>query len=182
MNWRWLERGFLTHPDMVFVGDLATTARVKSCVFGFRTIAWESEILLRHLVFHVSPRRLKYFTYERMSAQLNDDRWPTLPTNGVVMVATAVGLRPQKIIIARMDLYQDPAGRYPGDSLGDNNCPQTHSREVEVQALGSVLAQFSGETTILSKPLRAALAVHRLPARIGTRSAPKAGDLPPKIS
>jgi hypothetical protein len=80
------------------------------------------------------------------------------PTNGVVMVATAVGLRPKKIIIAGMDLYEDPAGRYPGDVVGDNNYPQMHSREVEVQALSSIIAQFSGETCFLSEPLRRALA------------------------
>jgi len=117
-----------------------------------------------------------------MLAQLNDDRRPTLPTNGVVMVATEVGLRPKKIIIAEWISTRILQGRYPGGSLGDNNYPQMHSREVEVQALGSVLAQFSGETTILSKPLSTALAAHRLQARIGTRSAPEVGDLPPKIS
>jgi len=159
VNWRWLKRGILTKPDMVFVGDLATTARLSSCVFGFRTIAWESEMLLRHLLFHLSLRRLEYFTYQRVSCELDDERWPRHPTNGVVMVATAVGVQPKKIIIAGMDLYEDPVGRYPGDLIGDNNYPQMHSREVEVQALRSVLAKFSGETCILSEPLRRALSV-----------------------
>ena len=160
VNWRWLERGILTNPDMVFVGDLATTARLSSCVFGFRTIAWESEMLLRHLLFHLSLKKLEYFTYERVSRELSDERWPRHPTNGVVMVATAVGVRPKQIIIAGMDLYEDPTGRYPGDPIGDNNYPQMHSREVEVQALQSVLAKFSGETCILSEPLRQALGSH----------------------
>jgi hypothetical protein len=160
VNWRWLERGILTRPDMVFVGDLATTARLSSCVFGFRTIAWESEMLLRHLLFHLSLRKLEYFTYERVARDLSDEHWPRHPTNGVVMVATAVGIRPKKIIIAGMDLYENPAGRYPGDPIGDNNYPQMHSREVEVRALRSVLANFSGETCILSEPLRKALSSH----------------------
>jgi hypothetical protein len=156
---------------MVFVGDLATTARISSCVFGFRTIAWESEILLRHLLFHLTLRRLEYFTYERVSRLLSDERWPTHPTNGVVMVATAVGLRPKKIIIAGMDLYEDPAGRYPGDVVGDNNYPQIHSREVEVHALCSIIAQFSGETCILSEPLRQALAARRPQSEVDTPTA-----------
>jgi hypothetical protein len=59
-----------------------------------------------------------------------------------------------------MDLYEDPAGRYPDDRIGDNNYPQMHSREVEVEALRSVLARFSGETCILSEPLRNALSSH----------------------
>jgi hypothetical protein len=160
VNWRWRERGILNRPDMVFVGDLATTARLSSCVFGFRTIAWESEMLLRHLLFHLSLKKLEYFTYERVAHDLRDERWPRHPTNGVVMVATAVGVGPKKIIIAGMDLYEDPAGRYPDDRIGDNNYPQMHSREVEVEALRSVLARFSGETCILSEPLRYALSSH----------------------
>lgn len=161
VNWRWLNRGFLTCPDMVFVGDLKTTARISSCIFGFRTIAWESEVLLRHLLMHLSLRRLEYFTYERVSSALNDDRWKTLPTNGVVMVATAAGLLPKKIVIAGMDLYQDPGGRYPGDGIGDNNYPQMHSRDVEVEAINSILMNFPGEVQILSEPLRQALAIER---------------------
>jgi hypothetical protein len=160
VNWRWLERGILTNPDMVFVGDLATTARLSSCVFGFRTIAWESEMLLRHLLFHLGLKKLEYFTYERVSRELSDERWPRHPTNGVVMVATALGIRPKQIIVAGMDLYEDPRGRYPGDRIGDNNYPQMHSREVEVDALRAVLANFSGETYILSEPLRQALSSH----------------------
>ena len=53
VNWRWLERGLLTQPDMVFVGDLRTTSKVRDCVFGFRTVAWESEVLLRHLLQNI---------------------------------------------------------------------------------------------------------------------------------
>jgi hypothetical protein len=170
VNWRWSNRGILTRPDMVFVGDLGTTARISSSVFGFRTIAWESEILLRHLLFHLSLRRLEYFTYQRVSPQLDDDRWTALPTNGVVMVATAVGLQPKKIIVGGMDLYRDLNGRYPGDTIGDNDYPQMHSREVEVRALSSILAQFSGETLILSEPLREALAAVPLPSAMETAS------------
>jgi hypothetical protein len=157
VNWRWLPRGILTKPDMVFVGDLRTTARISSCVFGFRTIAWESEVLLRHLFLHLSLRRLEYFTYERVSPLLNDDLWPILPTNGIVMVATAVDLRPKKIIIAGMDLYQDPGGRYPGDIVAENDYPQIHSREVEVRALKTILGHFTGEISILGDPLSHAL-------------------------
>jgi len=157
VNWRWFDRGVLTRPDMVFVGDLRTTARVSGCVFGFRTIAWESEVLLRHLLLNLRPTRIEYFTFERVSPLLSDDRWPALPTNGIVLVATAVGLRPKRIIIAGMDLYSDPRGRYPGDIVSDNNYPQMHSRAVEVRVLNTVLSNFAGEVTILSESLRRAL-------------------------
>ncbi len=164
VNWRWLERGMLTRPDMVFVGDLQTTARLRSCVFGFRTLAWESEMLLRQVLLHGRLRRMEYFTYERVSRFLSDGAWPAHPTNGVVMVATAVALQPKRLIIAGMDLYLDPRGRYPGDPTPDNDFPQMHSREVELDALERVLASFRGETWIVGEPLREALRMRRAQA------------------
>jgi hypothetical protein len=161
VNWRWLERGMLCRPDMVFVGDLQTTARLRGCVFGFRTLAWESEMLLRQVLLHRSLRRLEYFTYERVSQFLSDDAWPAHPTNGVVMVATAAALQPKRLILAGMDLYLDPRGRYPGDPTPENDFPQMHSREVELEILDRVLAPFRGETWILSEPLREALSMRR---------------------
>lgn len=161
VNWRWLERGLLTRPNMVFVGDLRTTARVRGCVFGFRTVAWESEVLLRHLLLSGSLRRLEYFTCERASPFLNDDRWPAHPTNGAVMVATAAALKPRRLVVAGIDLYLDPRGRYPGDATPDNDLPQMHSREVELEILERALADFGGEVTIMSEPLHGALAARR---------------------
>ena len=161
VNWRWLERGMLTQPDMVFVGDLRTTARLRSCVFGFRTLAWESEMLLRHVLLHGRLRRIEYFTYERVSRLLSDDAWPAHPTNGVVMVATAAALQPRRLILAGMDLYLDPRGRYPGDPTPENDFPQMHSRAVELEILDRVLASFRGETWIVGEPLREALRMRR---------------------
>ena len=77
------------------------------------------------------------------------------------MVATAVGLQPQRLILAGIDLYLDPRGRYPGDSTPENDFPQMHSREVELDVLDRVLASFGGETLIVSEPLRTALATRR---------------------
>ena len=161
VNWRWRDRGLLTRPDMVFVGDLRTTSQVRGCVFGFRTIAWESEVLLRELVLHGRLRRLEYFTYERASPFLSDDRWPAHPTNGVLMVATAAALKPRRLVVAGIDLYLDPRGRYPGDPAPDNDFPQMHARDVELEILEQTLAGFPGEVEILSRPLREALARRR---------------------
>lgn len=154
VNFRWQERGMFTEPDMVFVGSPLTTARVRSCVYGFRTIAWESEMMLRHLLLDRSLRRLVHFTYERVSPLLNDGAWPCAPTNGAVMVATAVGLRPRRLILAGIDLFSDARGRYPGDTVGENDYPQMHSRNVDVEVLARVLADYRGETVILNDLLR----------------------------
>jgi len=164
VNHRWLDRGMLAEPDMVFVGNPLTSARIRSCVFGFRTIAWESEMMLRHLLMDRSVRRLEYFTYERVSPFLNDGAWPCAPTNGALMVATAVGLRPRRLILAGIDLFSDERGRYPGDTLGENDYPQMHSRNVDVEVLRHVLADYRGETVILNESLREALATSSRPA------------------
>ncbi len=161
VNWRWLERGVLTRPDMVFVGDLRTTARVRGCVFGFRTLTWEAEVLLRQLLLVGSLRRLEHFTYERASAFLSDASWPAHPTNGAVMVATAAALKPRRLVLSGIDLYLDPRGRYPGDAAPENDFPQMHSREVELEILERVLADYVGELWIMNDSLREALAARR---------------------
>jgi hypothetical protein len=154
VNFRWLDRGVFTRPDMVFVGSPFTTSRVSSCVFGFRTIAWESEMMLRHLLLDLSLRRLVHFTYERVSPFLNDGAWSCAPTNGALMVATAVGLRPQRLILAGIDLFSDTRGRYPGDTVGENDYPQMHSRNVDVDVIARALADYRGETVIMNNVLR----------------------------
>jgi hypothetical protein len=73
------------------------------------------------------------------------------------MVATAVGLKPRRLILAGIDLFSDERGRYPGDPLGENDYPQMHSRNVDLSILSRVLADYHGETVILNETLREAL-------------------------
>jgi hypothetical protein len=65
------------------------------------------------------------------------------------------------LILAGIDLYLDPRGRYPGDARPENDFPQMHSREVELAILDQVLTSFGGETLIVNEPLRTALAERR---------------------
>lgn len=161
VNWRWRSRGLHDRPDMVFVGDLRTTRELRCCVFGFRDIAWEREILLRHLLFGVNLDALEYFTIERVPCFLNDRRWPAHPTNGAVMIATAAGLEPERLTIAGIDLYRDPRRRYPWDRMADNDLPQMHSARVEAEVIGRALDDYPGEVVILSEPLQRALEQRR---------------------
>lgn len=157
VNWRWLERGMLMRPDMVFVGDLRTPRKLAGCVFGFRDLAWEAEVLLRQVVFGGSLRALEHFTLERVPSLVTERHWTALPTNGAVMVAVAAALAPERLTIAGMDLYRHPAGRYPGDRSPENDFPQMHDAEVEIEIIAAALAAFGGEVTILSEALREAL-------------------------
>ena len=156
VNWRWKLRGFLTNPQIVFVGDPDTVHKVKHVVFGFWSRSIEYGMLLRHLVTR-GPAPMKYFTIERMPSVVLDRTWPARPTNGALMIATAAALAPQRLIIGGIDLYQNPDGRYPGDLLANNQYARSHSRDMELELIRAALANYRGELIIMSDLLRSAL-------------------------
>src|SRR5690606_32037840 len=147
-------------PDMVFVGDLDTTLRVRGAVFGFRVALKEDEILLRHLVLGRRFDRLEYFTLEGRGSVL-DEGWPANPSNGAVMIATAAMLRPKRSVVAGIDLSADPRGAYPGAPEIENDYLPGHDRDVDVAVIDRALARFPGEVGILSPALRRALEARR---------------------
>jgi hypothetical protein len=157
VNWRWRDRGVLDRPAMVFVGDMRTTLELGRCVFGFRDVAWEREILLRHAILGLRLAPLEHFTLERVPSTLPAAAAGPRPTNGAVMIATAAALGAERVTIAGVDLYRDPRGRYPWDAVGDNAFPQMHRDELEVETIRRALEMHGGETIILSEPLRRAL-------------------------
>jgi hypothetical protein len=157
VNHRWLARGVLTQPDMVFVGNLRTTLAVRGCVFGFRVVAKEREILLRHLLFGLRPDRIEHFTVERVPSLLDDRAWPANPTNGAIMVATAVMLRPKCLVIAGIDLFDDPRGGYPDDALSENDYLPGHGRGADLDVIEHALSRFEGDVVLLSPALERAL-------------------------
>jgi len=170
VNHRWLGRGILTKPDMVFVGNLLTTLVVPPCVFGFRGIIREKEMLLRHLIWGRRFEQLEHFTLERVAGDAySHKRWSANPTNGAVMIATAVQLRPGRIVIGGIDLFSDPRGRYPGETVAENEYMSGHAREVDLAVIDDALSQFNGRVEILSPGLESALLERR------SRTAPDRG-------
>jgi hypothetical protein len=73
------------------------------------------------------------------------------------MIAAAAALNPARLIIAGVDLYQHPEGRYPGDLLGANAYARAHTRATDLDIIRTALAQYRGEVTILGDALRTAL-------------------------
>ena len=73
------------------------------------------------------------------------------------MVVLAAALQPEKIIIAGIDLFQHPEGRYPGDFSSVNRYAQAHGREEDLEVIGKALKGYHGEVEILGDTLRAAL-------------------------
>jgi hypothetical protein len=157
VNWRWLDRGMLTQPQVVFVGDAATIHRVPPCIFGLWNKPIESAMLLRHLVTQ-GPRRMEYITIERLSPLIGDRTWPARPSNGALMIVAAAGIAPERLIISGMDLFQHAAGRYPGDTVSTNAYTRVHHRDTDLALIDAALRDYTGELVILSDILREALA------------------------
>lgn len=162
VNWRWRGRRFLDRPDVVLVGDTRAVTKVRPSVFGFLDEALADIALIRHLLLR-GPRRIEYFVVPDLSPLVCEGGWAARPSNGALMVAAAVALAPERLVIAGVDLYRHPEGAYPGDPLSANRYASAHLREVEVALIAAALAPFGGEVTIVGEPLRAALAAAGAP-------------------
>ncbi len=160
VNWRWRDRGFLTEPHLVFVGDAATVHKISPPLFGLWNRSIESAALLRRLATR-GPRRMSYITLERLSPLIGERKWPARPTNGALMIVTAAGLEPERLVIGGMDLFQHEAGRYPDDKQSRNDYSRCHSRDVDLELIDAALRDYGGELIILSENLRRALARRR---------------------
>ncbi len=153
VNDMWLERGYLTDPDMVFTGSRQATRRVAGAIFGFRTIESEARLVRNHL-FRLTARRLRYATLQRFPLFLYEHAWQAIkPTNGAAMLAAAVALQPERLVIAGIDLYSHPEGSYPGNQRIANAYTPGHEPETELQILLEALSRFRGELVILSPAL-----------------------------
>ena len=81
---------------------------------------------IAHLL-HAGLRRVRYATIERFGLFISQPQWQDVrPTNGAVMLATAVALQPSRLVISGVDLFNHPAGSYPGDSTTPNAYSQGH--------------------------------------------------------
>lgn len=151
VNHMWAKRGFLDKPEVVFTGSIGTLERVRHrTIFAFQTREAEQRILPKSLLL---PRRTEYFVAEVLRTMDFEFYGNYKPTNGAVMLATAIALRPKRLVIAGIDLFQHPAGAYPSDTSTPNAYTIGHDEEVETQFILSLLVNYPGELTILSEVL-----------------------------
>jgi hypothetical protein len=156
VNWNWRERGWMAAPDVVFTVDPDAPNSKRRPIILFPTAAVGRPILMRHTIA-MHPPRAGYGFLDEFVPPLADLSGPTLPTNGALMIAVAAALRPERIVIAGMDLYRHPDGRYPGDTDALDGYSREHSAEIDLSLIRKVLQGFKGETIVLSDNLRAAL-------------------------
>jgi len=156
INWRWKSRRLFTNPSVVFVGHPQTVHKLSSCVFAFWNIELESSMLLRHFITR-GFKRIEYFTVERLSPIIQDHKWPARPTNGALMIVAAAALEPKRMVIAGIDLFRHPDGKYPGDLRSSNQYSQPHHPDTELDIMRCALKTYSGKLDIIGAPLQAAL-------------------------
>lgn len=161
VNHRWLERGLYADPQVVFTGQKRTlfTLRGKP-IFAFQTRRAEA-LLVTHQIFNPFCRHMRFVTLERLDILGGLDWDGVRPTNGATMLAVAVALKPKRLVISGIDLFEDPAGAYPGDTETPNDYVVVHERTSELDFILETLEKYRGELVILSKPLAEKWAARR---------------------
>ena len=155
VNHVWHTRGFLTAPDMVFTGAKATLAAIRAPIFGLQSVKSEGRLLVTRFL-RPGRGRTSYATIERFDLYLSEPRWEGIrPTNGAAMLATAVALKPARLVISGIDLFSHPDGTYPGDSKTPNAYSPGHDADSELALLLAALDLYQGELVILSPALKA---------------------------
>ena len=155
VNWIWNERSIHRDPDVVFTADFDAPSAAPIICFPTREDA--NRILASYVRRRIGART-EYLVFPELSSSAKGRTWSHRPTNGALMVAAAVLLRPSHLIIAGIDLYLHPDGKYPGATDEPNQYDDIHHRDVDLAVIRTALDQFGGDATILSEPLRSALA------------------------
>jgi hypothetical protein len=165
VNHSWMNRGFLLDADVVFTGGKPTMRAVSRAILGVLTPDAERNLLwLRS--YHPLYGRFEFFNVNAMAESIKKYDWGHLrPTNGVCMLATAIALKPDRLIVAGIDLFQHPDGSYPGNAIAANAYSPGHSRDTELDFIMQLFSAFSGEITIVGDILRSAWEQHKAATR-----------------
>lgn len=157
VNWIWHDRAQLTRPRVIFTADPELPPSGSDGLIGFPTRSDANRILGLYRRGGALPRG-GYFVMSELPSPLLARPWPLRPTNGAMMIAAAAQLHPARLVIAGIDLYQHPAGKYPGATAEANDYDAIHSRENDLAAIALALAQYGGEIVVIGEALRAAIA------------------------
>ena len=153
VNHSWMERPFFTDADVIFTGGKSTMRAAKSTPLGLQDELGEKALLMTRGP-GMFQKPVRYFVMSRLGDFLTDFDWgPHRPTNGASMIAMAVALQPKRLIIAGIDLFQHPAGSYPGDQRTPNAYTPAHTVDKELAFIFLHLDQFTGEVVIIGDAL-----------------------------
>jgi hypothetical protein len=155
VNWTWRTRGKFSRPDAVFTADPDLPPDGPRPILVFPRAAGGRLVLAQHLLAFRSPRG-GYLFLDELSPSIAEMTATVVPTNGALMIAVAAALEPRRLVIAGMDLYSHPDGRYPGSGAVEGYA-RGHGADCDLELISHALAGFSGEVEILSPNLKTAL-------------------------
>lgn len=126
---RWLKEGHIKRADAVFSGTIETARYVPGAILlsqdatTAHRVAWSA--LLR-------GRRIRYGIVEALAPEFHTrDKSGARMTNGAAMLAMAVAMKPDRLIIAGIDLYSHADGAYPDAKDTANAYAPAHDKDVE---------------------------------------------------
>ena len=156
VNWIWRDRARLANPHLVFTADFDPPSPGAPIVC-FPTRADANRILASYVRRRIGART-KYLVLPELPSSLLRKTWSHRPTNGAMMLAAAAQLRPSRLIVAGIDLYLHPQGKYPGAADEPNQYDAIHDRHVDLAFMRAALDRFDGDVDIQSVQLQSALA------------------------
>jgi hypothetical protein len=150
VNHRWLDRDILAQPDAVFTGAVDSVLAVgRNIVYGFIHDERAMRMVMRA---HQEVSALKFTSVEDLGFDLSAFS-PHQPTNGLLMLYTAITLNPEVLIVAGIDLFRDPRGAYPDPGQTPNHYTSAHDEDKELACLLSMLYHYKGELRIIGDAL-----------------------------
>lgn len=149
VNHQWQRRGFLDKPDMVFAGVKRSMRAVGRVPIGIATRRKERALLAAR-VLEFWHGRTTYAIVEEIAGDiLPPVEGPLRPTTGAYMIAAAVALRPQRLVVAGIDMFSHPDGAYPGAEAVNAYSP-SHDFGTDAAFIRGCLSAFEGELETLS--------------------------------
>ncbi len=153
-NHAWAARGFLTQPDVVFTGVKASMRKIKGAILGVLDTNTEKVLLMTRGLNALFGDKLSYFVIDKIKGSTHEMDWRGhRPTSGAIMLKAAVQLKPERLIIAGIDMFQHPSGSYPGDNTTANAYAPAHTYDKELGFILHCLEKFDGEIIIIGDVL-----------------------------
>lgn len=153
VNHSWAERGFLTQPNVVFTGGTRTMATLDGVIFGVQSEGAERRLVATRLP-KLGRKATRFFRVPAVAPALVDHPWgSSRPTNGAAMLAAAVALKPERLVVAGIDLFRHPDGAYPGDPGTPNAFAPAHDADAELTFILRLFEDFQGEITVFGDVL-----------------------------
>lgn len=152
VNHDWRSNGYLARPDMVFAGVKRSMRKLGGTPLGVATRQKEGALVACR-AFEPWHGRATYAVVEDIAARIVPGvPGPVRPTTGAYMLAAAIALRPERLIVAGMDMFRHPDGAYAAGSDVNAYTP-AHGFDVDASFITACLIGFEGELVVYSPAL-----------------------------